>query len=250
MYMESFSNKVICITGSNRGIGKEIAFAFAQAGADLILCSRKETSENTDFINELSREYGVKIYPCYFDLEDEESIKIGLAFIKSLKLKIDVLINNAGMSHLAILPFTRISDVKRVFQVNYFSQLMITQALMSIMTKTGGGSIINMASIAGIDGDIGNSVYGATKASMILFTKVLAKEVASMKIRVNAVAPGLIDTDFAVKMGEKAIASMKEISSMHRLGTTSEIANAVLFLASEKASCVNGQVIRVDGGIK
>ena len=78
------------------------------------------------------------------------------------------------MSHLAILPFTRISDVKRVFQVNYFSQLMITQALMSIMTKTGGGSIINMASIAGIDGDIGNSVYGATKASMILFTKVLA----------------------------------------------------------------------------
>lgn len=248
--MKSFCNKVVCITGSNRGIGKEIALAFARGGADLILCSRKETLENMNFINELSSEYGIKVYPCYFDLANDESIKAGLSFIKSLKIKIDVLVNNAGIPHLAILPFTRISDARKVFQVNYFAQLMITQSLMSTITKTGGGTIINIASIAGIDGDIGNSVYGATKASMILFTKVLAKEVASMKIRVNAVAPGLTNTDFASKLGEKAMNSMKDSSFMHRLGTTSEIANTVLFLASDEASFINGQVIRIDGCIK
>ena len=247
--MKSFFNKIVCITGSNRGIGKEFALAFAREGADLILCCRQETVEFIEFTNNLSADYGIKIYPCYFDLEDENSIKVGLTSIKSLKLKIDVLINNAGIPHLAILPFTRMNDVKKVFQINYFAQLMITQSLMSVMTKTGGGAIINIASIAGIDGDIGNSVYGATKASMILFTKVLAKELANMKIRVNAIAPGLIDTDFATKMGEKAKSSMKENSSMHRLGEVTEIANTALFLASEKASFINGQVIRIDGGI-
>jgi 3-oxoacyl-[acyl-carrier protein] reductase len=248
--MKEFLNKVVCITGSNRGIGKELAIAFANEGANLILCSRKENPESTEFFKELASRYKITVYPCYFDLESDESIKKGLSFIKSLKIKIDILVNNAGMPHLAILPFTRISDARRVFQVNYFAQLMITQSLLSIMTKTGGAAIINLASIAGIDGDIGNCVYGATKSSMILFTKVLAKEVANSKIRVNAVAPGLTDTDFATTMGDKAITSMKEISTMNRLGTAHEISNAVLFLASDRASFINGQVLRVDGYIK
>ncbi|SHE80747.1 3-oxoacyl-[acyl-carrier protein] reductase [Bacteroides luti] len=248
--MKEFLNKVVCITGSNRGIGKELAITFANEGANLILCSREENPESTEFYKELASRYKITVYPCYFDLESDESIKKGLSFIKSLKIKIDILVNNAGIPHLAILPFTRISDARRVFQVNYFAQLMITQSLLSIMTKTGGAAIINMASIAGIDGDIGNCVYGATKASMILFTKVLAKEVANSKIRVNAVAPGLTDTDFAITMGDKAITSMKEISTMHRLGTAHEISNAVLFLASDRASFINGQVLRVDGYIK
>lgn len=248
--MREFSDKVVCITGADGGIGREITKKFAAEGATLILTSIAESQAFTDFVAELKRDYKVDVHPFFFDLSDEEAIKEGLKAIKALKLKINVLINNAGMPHLAILPFTRMADVKKVFQVNYFAQLQITQSLLSLIVKDGSGCILNAASIAGIDGDMGNAVYGATKASMILFTKVLSKELASSRIRVNAVAPGLTRTPFADAMGEKAKASMEEISSMGRLATPNEIANAYFFLASEDASFINGQVLRVDGGVK
>ncbi len=248
--MKQFENKVICISGADGGIGREITKKFAAEGATLILTSIADTPAFADFVNGLKNEYKVEVYPFCFDLSDEEAIKEGLKAIKSLKLKINVLINNAGMPHLAILPFTKMSDVKKVFQVNYFSQIQITQSLLGSMAKNGEGVILNAASIAGIDGDPGNTVYGATKASMILFTKVLSKELAPQGIRVNAVAPGLTSTPFADAMGDKAKASMEQISSMGRLATPKEIANTYFFLASEEASFINGQVIRVDGGVK
>lgn len=248
--MKRFDNKIVCITGSNRGLGKEIAEKFAQEGANLILCARKETEDFISMISAFKNNYNVDIYPVYFDLKDDESIKNGMKEIKSMKIKIDVLVNNAGMPHLAILPFTKMADVKEVFQVNYFAQLMITQSLLGCINKSGESSIINIASIAGMDGEMGNSVYGATKASMILFTKVLSKELASTKIRVNAVAPGLVETDFADMMGNKAKESMMETSISGRLAKTEEIANVVLFLASKEASFINGEIIRIDGGKK
>ncbi len=248
--MKQFENKVVMVTGADGGIGREITKKFAAEGATLILTSIADTPAFADFVNVLKNEYKVEVYPFCFDLSDEEAIKEGLKAIKSLKLKINVLINNAGMPHLAILPFTKMSDVKKVFQVNYFAQLQITQSLLGCMAKNGEGVILNAASIAGIDGDPGNAVYGATKASMILFTKVLSKELAPQGIRVNAVAPGLTSTPFADAMGDKAKASMEQISSMGRLATPKEIANTYFFLASEEASFINGQVIRVDGGVK
>ena len=248
--MGKFSNKLVCITGADGGIGREISKKFASEGATLILTSIAESKAFTDFVAELENDYQVEVHPFFFDLSDEDALKEGLKAIKALKLKINVLINNAGMPHLAILPFTRMSDVKKVFQVKYFAQLQITQSLLSIIAKDGSGCILNAASIAGIDGDMGNAVYGATKASMILFTKVLSKELAASRIRVNAVAPGLTQTPFADAMGDKAKASMEEISSMGRLATPKEIANAYFFLASEDASFINGQVLRVDGGVK
>ena len=248
--MGKYSDKVVCITGADGGIGREITKKFSAEGSTLILTSIADTPAFADFVNGLKSEYKVEIYPFCFDLLDEEAIKEGLKAIKALKLKINVLINNAGMPHLAILPFTKMSDVKKVFQVNYFAQLQITQSLLGCMAKNGEGVILNAASIAGIDGDPGNAVYGATKASMILFTKVLSKELAPQGIRVNAVAPGLTSTPFADAMGDKAKASMEQISSMGRLATPKEIANTYFFLASEEASFINGQVIRVDGGVK
>lgn len=248
--MKQFENKVVCITGADGGIGREITKRFASEGATLLLCSIAESEAFNSFIKELKCEYNVEVHPFYFDLSDEEAIKAGLKDIKSLKLKINVLVNNAGMPHLAILPFTKMADVRKVFQVNYFAQLQITQGLLGSMAKDGESVILNAASIAGIDGDMGNSVYGATKASMILFTKILAKELASAKIRVNAVAPGLTNTGFADAMGDKAKASMEEISVMKRLATPQEIANTYYFLASPDASFINGQVVRVDGGVK
>lgn len=248
--MKEFENRVVCLTGADGGIGRAITKLFAAAGAEMILCCLAQTESYDAYLTELRQEYGDQFHPVYFDLSEEESIKVGLSEIRTLKLKINVLINNAGMPHLAILPFTRMSDVKKVFQVNYFAQVQITQGLLGNMVKDGTGVILNAASIAGIDGEIGNSVYGATKAAMILFTKVLAKELASSKIRVNAVAPGLTQTGFADAMGDKAKASMEELSIAHRLATPEEIAETYFFLASEKASFINGQVVRVDGGVK
>ncbi len=248
--MKSFENKVVCVTGADGGIGREISKKFASEGATLILTSIAESQAYFDFVAELERDYSVEVHSFFFDLSDEEAIKEGLKAIKALKLKINVLINNAGMPHLAIVPFTKMADVKKVFQVNYFAQFQITQSLLGSMVKDGSGVILNAASIAGIDGDPGNAVYGATKASMILFTKVLSKELAPQGIRVNAVAPGLTSTPFADAMGDKAKASMEQISSMGRLATPKEIANTYYFLASEEASFINGQIIRVDGGVK
>ncbi len=248
--MGKFSNKIVCITGADGGIGRVIIQKFAEEGADLITCSLEETPQYVEFIEKLKSEYSINIHPFYFDFTDTDAIKKGLLEIKKLRLKINILINNAGMPHLAILPFTKMSDVQKVFQVNYFAQLQITQGLLGSILRDGESVILNAASIAGIDGDIGNCVYGATKASMILFTKVLSKELASSKIRVNAVAPGLTHTGFADAMGDKAKASMEEISTMHRLATPEEIANVYFFLATNEASFINGQVIRVDGGVK
>ena len=238
------------ITGADGGIGREITKKFAAEGATLILTSIAESEAFTNFVKEIKENYGVDVYPFYFDLSDEDAIKAGVKEIKALKLKLTVLINNAGMPHLAILPFTKMADVRKVFQVNYFAQMQITQSMIGSMIKDGEGVILNAASIAGIEGDVGNAVYGATKASMILFTKVLSKELASSKIRVNAVAPGLTKTPFADAMGDKAKVSMEEISSMGRLATPQEIANTYYFLASKDASFINGQIIRVDGGVK
>lgn len=242
--------KVICLTGADGGIGRAITKLFAAAGAEMILCSLAPSDSYNAYLEELRKEFGDRFYPIYFDLSDEDNIKTGLSEIRALKLKINVLINNAGIPHLSILPFTRINDMKKVFQINYFAQVQITQGLLSSIVKDGSGVILNAASIAGIDGEVGNTVYGATKSSMILFTKVLAKELASSKIRVNAVAPGLTQTGFADAMGDKAKISMEELSIAHRLATPEEIANTYFFLASSQASFINGQVIRVDGGIK
>lgn len=248
--MGKFTDKVVCITGADGGIGREITKKFAAEGATLILTSIAESESFAQFMEELKSEFGVEVHPFFFDLSDEEAIKVGLKEMKALKLKINVLINNAGMPHLAILPFTKMADVRKVFQVNYFAQLQITQGLLGVIAKDGESVILNAASIAGIDGDMGNAVYGATKASMILLTKVLSKELATSKIRVNAVAPGLTSTPFADAMGDKAKASMEQISTMGRMATPQEIANTYYFLASKEASFINGQIIRVDGGVR
>lgn len=246
--MAKFDGKTIVITGCNRGFGKRILELFAAEGANIIACCRIINRELELEFERISNENGINIWPVFFDLGNADAIKAGLKEIKALKQPIDVLVNNAGIPHLALVPLIRMDDVHNVFQINYFAQLQIIQGLYNQLCKTK-GCIINIASTAGLDGEIGNSVYGATKAAMILLTKVLSKEMADAGVRVNAVAPGLSDTDFAVAMGEKARNSMLNNCPLHRLGSSTEVANAVLFLASEEASFITGQTIRVDGGL-
>lgn len=246
--MRRLESKTAMITGCNRGFGNNIMCLFASEGANIIACCRVKNEEFEAQIKELATKYNVSIYPIYFDLADESAIKAGIKEVKALKVPVDILVNNAGVGHLAIVPFTRMSDVHNVFQVNYFAQLQIVQGMFNLISKSH-GCVINIASVAGIDGDAGNAVYGATKASMILLTKVLSKEMASTGVRVNAIAPGLSETDFAETMGGKAKESMINSAMLHRLGKPEEIAKTALFLASDESSFITGQIIRVDGGM-
>ena len=141
------------------------------------------------------------------------------------------------------------SKLREVFEINFFSQVLITQYVAKWMQKRKSGVIINMASIAGIDGMAGYTAYGSSKAALIYFTKTLSKELATSGVRVNAVAPGLINTEMAKQMEEKAAEKMLEQNGMRRLGNPTEVADLVLYLSSDSSSFINGQVIRVDGGV-
>lgn len=242
------AGKTAVITGADGGIGSQIVKLFAQNKANIIACTIAPNEAFEKTLAETAAANGVTADTVSFDLSDPDSVKVGIKAIKALNKPVDILVNNAGVGHLALVPMISAQDMRRVFQINYFSQVQIVQGLYRALTKAK-GCVINLASAAGIDGDSGNTVYGATKASMILFTKVLSKEMAPAGVRVNAIAPGLVSTGLADVMGDKAKESMISSSLMHRLGAPEEIAKTALFLASDNSAFINGQVIRVDGGM-
>ena len=241
-------DKNAVITGCARGIGKKTVEVFAQNGANIWACCRKPTDEFEAYIQGLEREHGVSITPVYFDLADTEQLKAAMKGIINSKRNVDVLVNNAGVTFNALFQMTTMAKMKEIFDVNFFAQMEITQYMTRLMTRQKSGSIINVSSSAGLDGDPGRSAYGATKAALICVTKVLAKELAPSNIRVNAVAPGITQTDMLENMTEKVIADRLQISCIKRPAEPREIANAILFLASDLSSYVTGQVLRVDGG--
>ena len=162
---------------------------------------------------------------------------------------IDILINNAGIPAGGFLLMTSLAKVKEVMQVNFFSQILITQQVAKVMMKQKHGSIVNMSSVTALDNQGGWTAYGSSKGAMISFTRTAARELASFGIRVNAVAPGLIDTQMGGEMDEKYQADMINRSDLGRKGTPEEVANLVCFLASDEASYITGQIIRIDGGM-
>lgn len=237
------------ITGCNRGIGRAIMEHYVVNGINVIACIRSITPEFEESIAILSATNNVSITTYNIDLTDQASISATMKAIFQSKVKVDILVNNAGVAFGGFLAMTSMSKIKDIFEVNFFAQVAITQYVAKWMQKWGGGSIINMASVAGIDGFEGYSAYGSSKAALIYFTKTLAKELGSYNIRVNAIAPGLIATDMADQMEAKATEKMISGSAMKRLGQPSEIADVALFLAGTASTFVTGQVIRVDGGM-
>lgn len=242
-------DKTVFVTGSNRGLGKVLIERFAQANYDIIAHVRKLTDETKFFFDDLAKKNGVKVYPVIFDVTDIKSVKDTVKKLYSDGLKIDVLVNNAGIAHGGLFQMTPVTKIREVFDVNFFSILELTQIVSRYMARQKYGVIINLGSIAGIDLEAGNCAYGTSKAAVIAFTKTLAKELAQWGIRVNAVAPGLLDTDMAKQMEGKAGKKMIAASAMKRLGQPEEVANTILFLASDEASFINGQVLRIDGGM-
>lgn len=240
--------KTAFITGTARGLGKAFVAEFAKNGVNIIAHARSETPEFLETIHNISDKYKVSITPVFFDMTNSDAMKKAIRVIISSKKPVDILINNAGVAHGGLFQMTAMSKIREVFDINLFSHMELTQLFLRYMIKSGGGSIVNIASITGQDLNVGNCAYGVSKAAMIAFTKTLAAETALSGVRVNAVAPGLTDTDMAFLMEENAFRQMISNSAMKRLAKPDEISKIVTFLASDAASFVNGQIIRMNGG--
>lgn len=240
--------KNVIITGANRGIGKTLVEEFASVGYNVWACARRQNPEFEEYLHCLSSKYDVWVHPIYFDMLDDDSIKKGLQTIFDEKQPIDVLVNNAGISAVGLLSQTKVEDVRKLFDVNYFSVLRIIQLVSKKMMLKRKGVIINMASLAGIEPQPGKIAYGSSKAAIILMTQCLAKELGPIGIRVNAIAPGPIETEMIHQYSDDMLKELASESSLRRLGRPQEIAQTALFLASEQASYINGEIIKVDGG--
>lgn len=238
------------VTGCNRGIGKAILEAFVKNGANVFAVVRKENSDFTDFCKQLMDEYSVEIHIVYMDFSDEEQVKAGAKEILSYKYPIDILVNNVGIANpLTSLAMTKMQTIKDVFQINLFSSLLFTQLISKWMMRNKSGSVIFISSSAAYDGGA-NIEYSASKAAVIGSVRRLALELGAFGIRVNAVAPGLTDTDMGAGMSEEDEATALSMNIMHRKGKPQEIADAAVFLGSEMSSFITAQVLRVDGGLR
>ena len=242
-------DKTAVITGCNRGIGKAILETFTENGADVFACARKESDEFTAMTAMLAEKTGASIIPIYFDLSESNQIKAGIRTIVSSKKQVDILVNNAGVASGSLFHMTSLQNLKEVFEVNFFSQVLFTQGISRYMSRFKTGSIINIASTAGLIGDAGTISYGSSKAALILATKVMATELGVSNIRVNAIAPSITRTDMLAQMEEKARNARLESSVLKRPAEAAEIANVALFFASDLSSFITGQILRVDGGI-
>ena len=244
-------NNGVIITGANRGIGRKMVAGFAEEGYRVIwACARKRDEAFEQQMAELSDQYHCKIIPVYFELTNEKEIMDAVKMIRSEKEDIDALVNVAGVVNTDLFYMTSMSKLREVFEVNFFGTVYFMQLVLKLMLRKKKGSIVNIASIAGIDANPTNSAYGSSKAALISLSRILASEVGEQGIRVNVIAPGPTETDMVKKVKEVVGDNILNNCAMNRIAQPEEIVNVAVFLASEKASFVNGQVIRVDGGSK
>lgn len=240
--------KVVFVTGGSRGIGKAIALKYAQNGYNVVI---NYVSDKTN-VEELQKEFTKLNVECLIEKADvsksEEVEKIVKKAIEKFN-KIDVLVNNAGITRDGLLMRMKEEDFDKVIEINLKGTFLITKSVIPYMLKKRDGKIINLASVVGVTGNAGQCNYSASKAGIIGFTKSIAKELASRNIRANAIAPGFIDTDMTSILSDEVKGSINVQIPMKRMGTTQEIANVAYFLGCEESSYITGQVINIDGGM-
>ncbi|ATC60667.1 MULTISPECIES: 3-oxoacyl-[acyl-carrier-protein] reductase [Lactobacillales] len=238
------TNKNVFITGSTRGIGLAIAHHFAAQGANLVLNGRSEIS--SELIGEFDQ-YDVQVVGVSGDVSDADDAKRMIQEATDALGSVDVLINNAGITADKLVLKMTADDFERVLKINLTGAFNMTQAVLKPMTKARQGAIINMTSVVGLIGNAGQANYAASKAGLIGLTKSVAREVASRNIRVNAIAPGFIESDMTAVLSDKVKDAMKAQIPMKRFGSVEEIATAALFVATQEY--ITGQTIAIDGGM-
>ncbi|MFH1406687.1 MAG: 3-oxoacyl-[acyl-carrier-protein] reductase [Candidatus Omnitrophota bacterium] len=240
-------DKVTLVTGGARGIGKEIALLFARHGSHVAIC---DVSQNDlDMVKSEIEVLGVKAMGCAVDVTNAAEVEQMAEKILDKFKSIDILINNAGITRDALLVRMKEDEWDKVIQVNLKGTFNCTKSVSKIMMKQRSGKIVSIASIIGQIGNFGQANYAASKAGIIGLTKSVAKELASRNIRVNAIAPGFIQTDMTAKLPEDVKARMLQQIPLGRFGQPLDVAKLALFLASDESGYITGQVIRVDGGM-
>ncbi len=247
------NDKVVLVTGGAAGIGKATALRFAEEGAKVVICDVNE-SVGQETLKSLGKD--ASFYKV--NVADRQAVQKWIDEVVAKYGRIDVLVNNAGIlrdgqmvkfKEGQLVGQMSEADFDLVISINLKGVFNCSQAVAPVMVKQGGGVILNASSVVGLDGNFGQTNYVATKSGVIGMTKVWARELGKYGVRVNAAAPGFIATDMVTSMPEKVLDGMKGRTPLGRLGQPRDIANAYLFLASDDASFITGEVLRVDGGI-
>ncbi|NQU67444.1 MAG: 3-oxoacyl-[acyl-carrier-protein] reductase [Candidatus Marinimicrobia bacterium] len=243
----NFQDKVVVITGASRGIGKTIATRFAYSGAKVVLISR--TKESLLAVQtEIESSGGVSLIQP-FDVSSMKEFEESMKYVDSNFGKIDVLINNAGITKDNLILRMKENEWDDVLDINLKGVFNGIKSVTKPMMKARKGRIINISSVIGLIGNAGQSNYAAAKSGIFGLTKAAAKELGSRNITVNAVAPGYIITDMTGNLSESVKNELLKQIPLSKLGTTDDVANLVMFLASDEAEYITGQVFNVDGGM-
>ena len=246
--MKLLENKVALITGGSRGIGKGIVEVFAQQGAHVAFTFNSSAEAANALAKELSKD-GVQVRAYQSDAAQFDQAEALVSKVLEDFGSVDILINNAGITKDNLLMRITEEDFDRVIEVNLKSVFNMTKAIQRTMLKQRHGSIINMSSIVGVQGNAGQTNYAASKAGIIGFSKSVALELGSRNIRCNVIAPGFIETEMTQKLDEATVQSWRDGIPLKRGGSPEDIANTCLYLASDLSSYVTGQVLHVYGGM-
>src|SRR6266511_751884 len=244
-----FKGKTVLVTGASRGIGRAIAIAFAKGGASLALNYAGNAAAANEALALVQQAGAPKAKLYQFDVADPAACTAAVEGVVADFGGLHVLMNNAGIALDQLVMRLKDEDWNRTIQVNLTGNFNLIRAVSRPMMKARGGAIVNVTSVIGEMGNAGQAAYAAAKAGQIGLTKSVARELASRNIRVNAVAPGYVETDMTAGLPEAAKSKMMEMIPLARLGAAEDVANAVAFLASDQASYVTGEVLRVNGGM-
>jgi 3-oxoacyl-[acyl-carrier protein] reductase len=246
--MKLLEGKVAIITGASRGIGRGIALVFAKHGASVAF-TYSASAEAAQILEEELKSFGIQAKGYQSNAADFNEAQKLVDDVIATFGTVDILINNAGITKDNLLMRISEEDFDKVIEVNLKSVFNMTKAVQRIMLKNKAGSIINMSSVVGVKGNAGQTNYAASKAGVIGFTKSVALELGSRNIRCNAIAPGFIETEMTGKLNADVVQGWRESIPLKRGGSTEDVANACLFLASDLSAYVTGQTLNVDGGM-
>jgi 3-oxoacyl-[acyl-carrier protein] reductase len=244
----NFDGRVAFVTGSTRGIGWSVARLLAERGATVVINGASSAEALNERVEEL-RALGGTHSGAFCDVADPAQVNAAVREIFASHRRLDVVVNNAGVLEDALLGMVDAASAARTFGVNALGVLNTLQACSRLLARDGGGAVVNVASIIGVNGNAGQVAYGGSKAAVIGMTRSAAKELAPRNVRVNAVAPGFIDTHMVQHLSEAVHAERVASVGLGRIGRPEEVAEAIVWLASDKASYVTGQVVGVDGGM-